>query len=222
MVVEQMPEYPGGMAALMKFIAQNIRYPKEAQEKGIQGRVIVQVTIDETGKINNPTIVKSISPEIDAEAIRIVKAMPNWTPGKQRGKAVSVKYTLPLNFSLSTGEKKEQKRTIKKQDENGVYLVPDKMPEFPGGMVALNKFISSQLEYPKVAHENGISGRVIVQTIITKEGKITEPKVVKSVSPELDAEALRVVKLMPNWNPGKQRGIAVNVKYNIPFTFSLQ
>ncbi len=338
MVVEQMPEYPGGMEALMKFIAQNIRYPKEAQEKGIQGRVIVQVTIDETGKINKPTIVKSISPEIDAEAIRIVKAMPNWIPGKQRGKAVSVKFTLPLNFSLSTGEKKEQKRTIQKQDENGVYLVPDKMPEFPGGngalmkylaenirypekaqkegiqgrvivqfvvdktgkiinpkairnvspeldaeavrvvstmptwkpggekgenvdvrftlpiqfrlnnpqkkasassneevfmiveqmpeypggMEALNKFISNQLEYPKVAHENGISGRVIVQTIITKEGKITEPKVVKSVSPELDAEALRVVKLMPNWNPGKQRGIAVNVKYNIPFTFKLQ
>lgn len=99
-IVEVMPEYPGGMQACLKYLAKEIDYPKKAQDAGQQGRVIVQMVVSKEGKVVNPKIVRSVSPELDAEAIRVVKSMPDWKPGKQRGQAVNVKYTLPIMFKL--------------------------------------------------------------------------------------------------------------------------
>ena len=99
-VVEELPEYPGGMDELMKFMQTNIRYPKEAQERGLQGRVIVQFVVNKDGSICDEHIVKSVDPQLDAEALRIVRSMPNWTPGKQRGEPVRVRFTLPVTFRL--------------------------------------------------------------------------------------------------------------------------
>jgi TonB family protein len=95
-----MPQFPGGDMALHQFIGNNLIYPVKAQESGIQGRVILQFEIDEKGEIHNIVVVRSISKELDEEAIRILKSMPKWIPGKQRGKAVKVKYTLPISFRL--------------------------------------------------------------------------------------------------------------------------
>jgi protein TonB len=100
-VVEQMPEYPGGMGELMKFIQRNIRYPKEAQEQGKQGRVIVQFVVEKDGSITEAKVARSADPQLDAEALRIVSEMPKWTPGKQRGKEVRTRFTLPVSFRLS-------------------------------------------------------------------------------------------------------------------------
>ena len=100
-VVEEQPMFPGGMDELMKFLQTNIRYPKEAQERGLQGRVIVQFVVNKDGSISDENVVKSVDPQLDAEALRIVRSMPNWTPGKQRGKPVRVRFTLPVTFRLS-------------------------------------------------------------------------------------------------------------------------
>ena len=100
-VVEEQPMFPGGMEELMKFLQTNIRYPKEAQERGLQGRVIVQFVVNKDGSICDEHVVKSVDPQLDAEALRIVRSMPNWTPGKQRGEAVRVRFTLPVTFRLS-------------------------------------------------------------------------------------------------------------------------
>lgn len=99
-VVEDMPEFPGGMNACLQYLAKNIKYPAEAEKAGEQGRAIIQFIITKEGKIINPKIVKSVSPRLDEEAIRVVKAMPDWTPGKQRGVAVNVKYTVPVFFKI--------------------------------------------------------------------------------------------------------------------------
>ena len=99
-VVEEQPIYPGGMDELMKFMQTNIRYPKEAQERGLQGRVIVQFVVNKDGSICDEQVVKSVDPQLDAEAIRIIRSMPNWTPGKQRGEPVRVRFTLPVTFRL--------------------------------------------------------------------------------------------------------------------------
>lgn len=99
-VVEEQPMYPGGMQELMKFIQTNIKYPKEAQERGIQGRVIVQFVVNKDGSICEEVVVRSVDPQLDAEAIRIVRNMPNWTPGKQKGEPVRVRFTLPVSFKL--------------------------------------------------------------------------------------------------------------------------
>ena len=99
-MVEQQPQFPGGTKELMTFLGKNIRYPVIAQENGIQGRVILQFVITKEGKVADIKIMRSVSPELDEEAVRVVKAMPAWTPGKQDGQAVNVRYTLPVTFKL--------------------------------------------------------------------------------------------------------------------------
>lgn len=100
-VVEQMPEFPGGTAALMQYLNKNIKYPVIAQEQGTQGRVIVQFVVNKDGSIVDAQVVRSVDPYLDKEAIRVINTMPKWTPGKQRGKPVRVKFTVPVAFRLT-------------------------------------------------------------------------------------------------------------------------
>ena len=221
-VVEEQPMFPGGMQEMMKFLQQNIKYPKEAQEQGKQGRVIVQFVVNKDGSISNDSIVRSVDPLLDAEALRVVRSMPNWTPGKQRGKEVRVRFTLPVTFHLN-GDAPKQATEVKQPEatDDKIFQVVEDQPEFPGGMEALMKHLSKEIKYPKEAQEKGTQGRVIVQFVVRKDGSITDAKVMKPVDPLLDAEALRVVSEMPNWIPGKQRGEAVNVRFTLPVTFRL-
>ena len=99
-VVEQMPQFPGGQAAMMKFIADSLRYPSVACENRIEGRVVVQFVVDCEGNILNPLVVRSVDPLLDREAIRLVKLMPKWIPGKQNGKPVCLIYCVPVIFKL--------------------------------------------------------------------------------------------------------------------------
>lgn len=99
-VVENEPEFPGGMEALYKYLAQNIKYPQLARENNITGKVYVTFVVEKDGSIANPKVLRDIGGGCGAEAIRVVKAMPKWTPGKQRGKAVRVQFNLPVNFNL--------------------------------------------------------------------------------------------------------------------------
>ena len=109
-----------------------------------------------------------------------------------------------------------------KEEETKVFDVVEQMPQFPGGPNALFEYLSKNIKYPVVAEENGIQGRVIVTFVVERDGPITDVKVAKSVDPSLDKEAMRVVKSMPHWIPGKQNGSAVRVKYTVPVTFRLQ
>lgn len=102
-VVEEMPQYPGGPQALFEFLGKNVRYPAEAEKAGIQGRVIATFVVEKDGSISEPTVVKSVDPLLDAEALRVISAMPKWKPGKQNGEVVRVKYTVPLSFNLDSG-----------------------------------------------------------------------------------------------------------------------
>ena len=111
--------------------------------------------------------------------------------------------------------------TMEEGDEGEVFEVVEQNPEFPGGMDALMKWLSKNLKYPASAQENGIQGRVLVQFVVNKDGSIVEPKVIRSVDPALDKEALRVVSAMPKWQPGKQRGKTVRVRFTLPVTFRL-
>ena len=118
-VVEEMPEFPGGVDAMMEYLQKELRYPESAKEKGIQGRVTVQFIIDKEGNVTNSKVTRSVDKDMDAEAIRLVKAMPKWKPGMQKGKAVAVKYTVPVVFRLEGG------KTV-----NSQVTVSSKMSEF--------------------------------------------------------------------------------------------
>ena len=95
-----MPEFPGGSAALIRYLQDNVKYPPEAAKSGIQGRVVVQFVIDEAGQVGDVKVVRSVSEEVDAEAVRVVKSLPKFEPGRQNGEPVAVWYTLPVAFKM--------------------------------------------------------------------------------------------------------------------------
>lgn len=107
-------------------------------------------------------------------------------------------------------------------DEGQVFFIVEDMPEFPGGELALRKFITNAVKYPVIAQENGIQGKVYVNFVVDTDGSVTNARIARGVDPSLDKEALRVVNSLPKWKPGKQRGKAVKVSYTVPINFVLQ
>ena len=238
-VVEVMPEFPGGQGALLQFLAKSIKYPVIAQQNGIQGRVTCSFVVGKDGVIRNIEVIRGVYPSLDLEATRVISMMPKWKPGTQKGKEVSVKYTVPVTFRLQgkednkptplpAGEDDNEITVVgygeqKSADTSGqVFAIVEKMPQFPGGEKAINEFISKTLQYPVIAQENGIQGKVVCSFIINQDGSVTDAEVISGVDPSLDREALRIVSAMPKWTPGTQRGKAVRVKYTMPVTFTLQ
>lgn len=110
---------------------------------------------------------------------------------------------------------------VEDPEENRIHVVVERMPEFPGGEAAMNQFINRTIRYPVIAQENGIQGRVVVQFVVNTDGKIVDVEVVRGVEESLDKEAIRVVKAMPPWNPGRQGGKNVRVKYTLPIRFRI-
>lgn len=124
----------------------------------------------------------------------------------------------------SNGNLKNEHELVKITDRTtgeATMAIIERAPQFPGGKEALFDFISRKVKYPSVLIKEGIIGKVIVRFVVTKEGKVTDPEIIQSIHPLLDAEAIRVVKLMPKWEPGKQNGEFVDVKFSLPFNFNL-
>ena len=246
-VVEEMPDFPGGMKALMDYLSKNVKYPAEAHAIGAQGRVIVSFTVKKDGSIADTKVERSVNPYLDKEAMRVIAAMPKWQPGKQRGEAVNVRFTVPVAFRLSDPElpkAEEIKQSdldevvvvgygpqedstpgavgVKGENADQAFTVVETMPKFPEGQAGLMRYLARSIKYPVIAQKNKEQGRVIIQMIIGTDGSLSNVKVLRSVSPSLDAEAIRVVGNMPKWEPGMQKGQAVPVKYTLPITFRLQ
>jgi TonB family protein len=214
LVVEKMPEYIGGQQAMYKFIGDNIKYPDQAKEENIEGRVFISFIVEKDGRIANVEILRGIGGGCDEEAKRVIEKMPNWTPGQQRGENVRVQYRMPIKFALN-GENPETK-------EEPLFQVVEVMPEYEGGKSAMYKFLQSNIEYPETAKKQGTQGTVYVGFIIEKDGKISSVEIKKGIGDGCDEEAVRVIKNMPNWTPGKQRGKDVRVAYTLPIKFNLQ
>ena len=226
-VVEVMPEFPGGQGALLKFLATNVRYPESAVKNGIEGRVSCSFVVGKHGAISEAEVIRGVSPELNEEALRVINSMPVWSPGKQRGKVVNVKYTVPVTFRLSGGKKKTSSRIVQRQikevDTSGrVFTVVQQMPEFPSGQASLLKYLATRIKYPAIAQENGIQGRVSCSFVVDTDGSLKNIEVIRGIDPSLDREAVRVIREMPKWNPGVQNNMAVAVKYTVPVTFRLQ
>ena len=202
-VVEEMPQYPGGEVELKNYLAQQVMYPAAARENGIKGKVYVRFAVTSTGDIDSVSVARSVDPLLDAEAIRVVKSLPKWAPGKQQGTPVSVWYTVPINFQLV--------------DDYGSEM----LPTYPGGEAALAEFIKKNIKYPAKAIKKGIQGDVGVRFTVELTGELTNIEIVHSVDPLLDAEAIRVVKQMPKWNVGKVDNTAATMKCTLVVPFKL-
>ena len=150
-IVEQMPEYPGGMSELMKYVARNIKYPADALREKKQGRVIVQFIVGKDGYTSDFKVMKSVSPSIDAEAIRVLANMPKWTPGMQRGKTVAVKYTVPVTFKLNNQYKAEQKTAADTPTIPGVVRFNKSLENV---LIVIDDKVASQKEFSALNPQN--------------------------------------------------------------------
>ena len=229
---EVMPQFPGGEQAMMKFVSSNVHYPEEAKEKGIEGRVFVGFVVEKDGSVSEVKVLKGIGKLCDEEAVRVVKSMPKWKPGRQDGKPVRVHYNMPFNFKLSDGEsakpakKADASQSDMKPDKNGVYQIVEEMPRFPGDEKALKEYLQSNIEVPKKYKDNDDEIRLneyrtFVRFVVTEDGSISDVNLIKKTEgfKDLDDEALRVVKAMPKWSPGKMDGKPVKVYFNLPVVF---
>ena len=204
--------FPGGSEALIKFIQDNLKYPAEAEAKGVSGRVLVQFIVDKEGAIHDAKVLRPVNPSLDAEALRVINLMPNWIPATQNGEKVDSRYTIPLTFRLrptrathkttlndSISGTPADTTLVDKSDINSQNK-GEHNPEFPGGNAALMQFLINNVQYPAEAQDNKVGGRIIVQFVVDKEGNITDPKVIKAeyvgLTPKIIKKALRKL-LMP-------------------------
>ncbi|MGB3079614.1 MAG: TonB family protein [Saprospiraceae bacterium] len=220
--VDEMPRFPGSSDDMFKFIYQSIKYPREDREQGNEGLVIVQFIVEPDGSISNASVVKGISPGLNNEALRVINSMKDmpekWIPGTYEGKAVPIVFTLPFKFVL---QQKEIKQDVE-SSEGEVFTYVEEMPSFPDGTQAMYNYICQNIKYPDKAREDEISGQVIVQFVVSKEGDIQNAKVIRGIGGGCDEEALRVVNSMPRWTPGKHLGMFVPVSFTLPIKFVLQ
>ena len=227
-IPEQLPQFPGGEMALMKYLADNCIYPSEAAKDSIQGRVVVQFIIDSLGYVGDVNVVRSVHELLDGEAVRVVKTLPRFAPGRENGKAINTLYTLPVTFKLADEEKptpSEEAVQTKAADAakavGEMFEMPEKMPEFPGGEMALMNYLQRNIRYPERAAIKNVEGRVVVQFIVDEKGKVGEIKVTKSVDRDLDNEAIRICKTLPKFSPAILHGEPIKVWYTLPITFKI-
>ena len=209
------PQFPGGDEALINFLKANIVYPSQAARDKVEGKVIVQFTVKKTGKIDDVKVLRSVRKDLDDEAVRVVKMMPDFIPAKQNGEVADMPYTIPVSFKLFD---EMEPLTVSEGSD-----VPDDFqpPMFPGGERALMEFLKENVKYPPQAAKKKTQGRVVMTFVVDKTGKVTEIKVAKSVDIYLDTEAIRVCKLLPDFIPARQNGEPVSVWFTLPITFKL-
>ncbi|WP_231426775.1 MULTISPECIES: energy transducer TonB [Pedobacter] len=208
--VDKQPEFPGGITKFYEYLGKEIKYPEVAKSNKTHGKVFLSFIVEKTGKLSNVNIVRKLSKETDAEALRVIKNSPNWNPGSIGGKPVRVKYNINVNFNLpNNGDKKAALKS-------GIQ------PEFPGGSTKLYSYLAKNIKYPEQAKKDKTQGKVMLSFNVEQDGSLTDLEVVKGLSKETDAEALRVMKTAPRWNPAiDQDGHPVKVKYQMAINFTM-
>ena len=238
--VEKDAVFPGGEAAMYKWIVDNLKYPEECKAKGIQGRVYVQFVVNEDGSLSDAKILRSPDKALSQEAIRVVKAMPKWKPAQNKGKVVRSYFRLPFSFKLPgtqktetiTGQEKGPKpkitvmakptgKPIEETADNEIYEKPETEAEFPDGFEAMFKWIADHLKYPEECKAKEIQGNVIIQFVVNEDGSLSDAKILRSPDKALSQEAVRVVKAMPKWKPAKDKGKVVRSHFRLPIVFKL-
>jgi TonB family protein len=236
-VVEIQPSPPGGMAGWNKYLMENLRYPTNAQRKGIEGTVIVAFVVNTDGTTTDIQILRSVGGGCDEEVIRIVQGSPKWTPGMQRGTPVRTRMRLPLRFMLGGTDTSRDSTEVslnavplppatdgQDSSQEGAALffdVVDTPPSPVGGFEAWSRHLSENLTYPTSARMKGIQGTVLVSFIVNTDGTIEEIELVQGIGGGCDEEAIRIIKSSPSWTPGMIKGKAVRTRMKIPIGFRL-
>lgn len=220
LVAEQMPTFQGGdLNTFRNWVQEGLRYPQGALDAGIQGRVVITFVVDKEGAVTDVEILQSPNARLSDEVIRRLRESPKWTPARDQGKLVRIKYVIPIDFRLPS--KPEQTAEAAADDEP--FLVVEQMPTFQGGdLNTFRNWVLTHLRYPQEAVQKRIQGRVVLTFVVERDGSIGEVHILMSPDKQLTEEAVRVVKSASGlWTPGEQRGKKVRLKYTIPIDFRL-
>jgi TonB family protein len=221
--VEKDPSFPGGVDAFFRFLQANTKYPDNAVKKRIEGKVFVTFVVEDDGSLSHIKVSRGVSPDIDAEAIRVMSHSPNWRPGIQNGRAVSAQYNVSINFKLPAQQPDIEQRLLDSlrnlPPDQKIFTAVEQEPSFPGGKQAFANYLLTNVKYPDKARENKVKGIVYISFIVERDGSLTDIKLSSNLSPEIDAEAIRLMKECPKWNPGMQNGRTVRVAYTVPIGF---
>jgi len=219
--------FPGGYDAFMNFFKSNFKFPAESIKKDYTSYIDANFNISEKGEITNIKIVKGLDEACDKEALRIIKIMPKWTPYLIDGKPISIEIKMHIGIKVDQAYPSNSPIVTigagigpaTATDEDKLLLMVQQNPELKGGYEVMLKFLKDNMHYPEVAQKEGIQGTVFVQFVISKTGKISNVKILRGIGGGCDEEALRVVKIMPDWTPGRNEGKEVSVKFQIPVKF---
>lgn len=212
--VDVEPVFPQGMAGFYKYLTDSISYPAEAVKNRKEGKVFVSFVVEKDGSITGVKVLRSVSPDIDAEAVRVVSKSPHWQPGTLDSRPVRTQYSMAISFKLPA--------LYTTPDSLKVFTAVEQEPTPRGGIAAFYQYLMQSIQYPENAKRNNIQGKVFLTFVIEKDGSLSDIKVLRGVSADIDAEAIRVLKNCPKWNPGIQSGRPVRVQYQVPIGFSLK
>lgn len=224
-----MPIYPGGTPEMHRFIANTLIYPDDARERNAQGLVVYTFVVEKDGTLSNFNIIHRADSLLNQEALRILKSMPPWRPGRHKGEIVRSETYVPMYFRLNknavaSGKPVQPSRNYSKTkpeilENNTIYTIVDKMPQYTYGESGLSAFIARNIRYPREARQEGIEGRILCSFIVASDGSISNIEVVEGANTALNQEAVRVLGLMPKWIPGENNGEKVHVKCLLPIDF---
>jgi TonB family protein len=226
LAVEKEPSFYAGNDRFPLYLAHQIVYPPDAVKKRIEGKVFVSFVVEKNGSLTDIQVLRGVSPDIDAEAVRAISKSPKWAPGIQNGRPVRVRYNMAIIFKLPPlqANKNQQMMDSLRQlpIEQTIFTMSQNMPEFPGGKEGFRKYFLDNLKYPDKAKEDNVDGKVLLNFIIERDGSLSNIKIIRHLSSETDEEALRVMNNCPKWIPGNQNGKPVRVAYSLSIPFPIK
>ena len=224
----------GGTEKYGQFLADHQKYPAAAMQRGAQGTVKVSFVVEKTGTVNEVKVENPVAPELDAEAIRLIKSGPHWTPAKNHGQVVRQRVVVPVSFVMSPGSTvvvrtgKDQPTTTPAADiaasakpYQPAVVAPDRPTQPVGGNQVFFDWIEKNPQYPLLARQRKIQGKVIMEFVVQADGSLTDVRIVKRLGSGLDEEALRLIKAAPRWEPAMFQGKPIKQKMVLPVLFQL-
>ncbi|GET20291.1 MULTISPECIES: energy transducer TonB [Prolixibacter] len=207
-----------GLVISLGLVLLAFNWNSQIKEADNLGQVQAQDVEDEMIPITRPEEVKPPPPPPPPQVVEVLNIVDNNTDIDDELQIEDTEADDNTVVNVAPIQQQEEEKT----DEQQVFFIVEDMPEFPGGDLALRKYIANAIKYPVIAQENGIQGKVYVNFVVNTDGSVTDAKIARGVDPSLDKEALRVINSLPKWKPGKQRGKPVRVSFTVPINFVLQ
>ena len=225
---EVMPKFRGGdLLTFRQWAQEQVRYPKEALEQQIQGRVAVTFVIEKDGRLTSVQVLASPNPSLSDEVVRVLERSERWEPGRNAAdEPVRVKYTLPIDFRLDaapTAAAAASPGAVPAPGSEEPYVRTEQMPRYRGGdLQAFRQWVQLNVRYPQAAREQGAQGMVVATFVVEREGSVDAIEVLASPDPSLSDEVVRVLERSERWEPGRNAaGEPVRVKYTLPIYFGV-